>query len=141
MDSKCHQHVFNNMRCFPFGVIPEPNVVVKTAEKDIPPIIPRGKGNAIIVAAGGAVIEFTNTLLVPDLEVSSVASVKQAMVQNKVEVRFGHHLDMLFHKHIKPIPLDAGTINYMCNHSTRQSSSTSAKEHHGVTLMLPREAR
>eukprot|EP00965_Chrysotila_dentata_P108066 3569088-Pleurochrysis_carterae.AAC.1 len=63
MDSKCDQHVFNDMRRFPFGVTPELNVVVKTAEKGVPPIVARGKGNAIVVAAiSGAVIEFTKVL-------------------------------------------------------------------------------
>eukprot|EP00965_Chrysotila_dentata_P101064 3337875-Pleurochrysis_carterae.AAC.1 len=85
--------MFNDMRWFPFGVTPEPNVIVKTAEKGVPAIVPRGKGNAIFVAAGGAVIEFTNALLVPDLDVN-LAPVEQAMMQNKVEVRFGEHLDM-----------------------------------------------
>eukprot|EP00965_Chrysotila_dentata_P204952 6182660-Pleurochrysis_carterae.AAC.1 len=105
MDSKCDQDMFNDMRWFSFGVTPEPNVVVKTAE--IQPIIPRGKGTAIVVAAGGAVIEFTNALLVLDLDVN-LASFEQAMVQNKVKVRFGDHLDMLVHNHNKSIPLDAG---------------------------------
>eukprot|EP00965_Chrysotila_dentata_P090209 2977178-Pleurochrysis_carterae.AAC.1 len=63
MDAKCDQHMFNDMRWFPFAVTPEPNVLVKTAEKGLPAIVPRGKGNAIIVAAGGSVIEFTNALL------------------------------------------------------------------------------
>eukprot|EP00965_Chrysotila_dentata_P175032 5777926-Pleurochrysis_carterae.AAC.1 len=59
-------------------------------------------------------------------------SVEKAMVQNKVEVRFGDHLDMLFPKHNKSIPLDAGyglhvrpldsaEFKYICT------------EHHGVT--------
>eukprot|EP00965_Chrysotila_dentata_P055049 1826533-Pleurochrysis_carterae.AAC.1 len=78
MDSKCDQHMFNDMRWFPFNVTPEPNVLVKTAEKGAPAIVPRGKGNAIIVAAGGAVMEFTSALLVPDLDVN-LASVEQAM--------------------------------------------------------------
>eukprot|EP00965_Chrysotila_dentata_P095758 3165135-Pleurochrysis_carterae.AAC.1 len=54
------------------------------------------------------------------------------MVQNKVEVRFGEHLDMVFHKHGESIPLDAGyglhvrplnstEFEYICN------------EHHGDT--------
>eukprot|EP00965_Chrysotila_dentata_P070784 2339921-Pleurochrysis_carterae.AAC.1 len=68
MDSKCDMHMFNDMRWFQFGVTPEPNVMVMTAEKGVPAIIPRGKGNAIVVTAGGAVIEFTNALLVPDLD-------------------------------------------------------------------------
>eukprot|EP00965_Chrysotila_dentata_P047560 1577100-Pleurochrysis_carterae.AAC.1 len=55
----------------------------------------------------GAVIEFTIALLVPDLDVN-LAFVEQAMVHNKVEVRFGEHLNMVFHKHNKSIPLDAG---------------------------------
>eukprot|EP00965_Chrysotila_dentata_P145066 4790351-Pleurochrysis_carterae.AAC.1 len=55
-----------------------PNVVVKNAEKNVPPIVPRVKGNAIVVAAGGAVTEFTYALLVPNLDVN-LASVEQAM--------------------------------------------------------------
>eukprot|EP00965_Chrysotila_dentata_P151983 5022313-Pleurochrysis_carterae.AAC.1 len=47
MDSKFDQHKFNDMRWFPFGVTPEPNVLVKTAEKGVPAIVPRGKGNAM----------------------------------------------------------------------------------------------
>eukprot|EP00965_Chrysotila_dentata_P005269 172995-Pleurochrysis_carterae.AAC.1 len=54
------------------------------------------------------------------------------MVQNKVEVRFGKHLDMVIHKHNKSIPLDSGyglhvwplnstEFEYICN------------EQHGVT--------
>eukprot|EP00965_Chrysotila_dentata_P172414 5689543-Pleurochrysis_carterae.AAC.1 len=54
------------------------------------------------------------------------------MVQNKVEVRFGEHLDMVVHKLGKSIALDAGyglhvrplnsmDFKYICN------------EHHGVT--------
>eukprot|EP00965_Chrysotila_dentata_P179448 5926139-Pleurochrysis_carterae.AAC.1 len=75
--------MFNDRRWFPFSVAPEPNVMVKTAEKGVPPAVPRGKGNAIVVASGGAaVIELTNALLVPDLDVNLV-SVEQAMVQNK----------------------------------------------------------
>eukprot|EP00965_Chrysotila_dentata_P145115 4792649-Pleurochrysis_carterae.AAC.1 len=58
--------MFNDMRWFPFGVTSEPNVLVKTAEKGVPAIVPRGKGTAIVVVAGGTVIEFTNALLVPD---------------------------------------------------------------------------
>eukprot|EP00965_Chrysotila_dentata_P116217 3841878-Pleurochrysis_carterae.AAC.3 len=53
------------------------------------------------------------------------------MVQNKIEVRFGDHLDMLFHKHNKSIHLNAGyglhvrplnsaEFDYIC------------KKHHGV---------
>eukprot|EP00965_Chrysotila_dentata_P242806 6205066-Pleurochrysis_carterae.AAC.3 len=45
MDSECDQHMFNDMHWFAFGLIPEPNVVVKTAEKGVSPIVPRGKGN------------------------------------------------------------------------------------------------
>eukprot|EP00965_Chrysotila_dentata_P033452 1113639-Pleurochrysis_carterae.AAC.1 len=30
------------------------------------------------------------------------------MVQDKVEICFSYHLDMLFHKHNKSIPLEAG---------------------------------
>eukprot|EP00965_Chrysotila_dentata_P251906 6210351-Pleurochrysis_carterae.AAC.2 len=81
MDSKCDQHLFDDMRWFPFGVTPEPSVLVKTAEKGAVAIAPRGKGNAIAVAEGGAVIEFTNALMVPDRDVN-LASVEQAMVQN-----------------------------------------------------------
>eukprot|EP00965_Chrysotila_dentata_P175033 5777926-Pleurochrysis_carterae.AAC.2 len=66
MDSKCDQHMFNDMRWFPFGVTRKPNVMVKTAEKGVPPIVPRGKGNAgVVVAAGSTVLEFNNALLVP----------------------------------------------------------------------------
>eukprot|EP00965_Chrysotila_dentata_P095338 3151292-Pleurochrysis_carterae.AAC.6 len=89
MDSKYDQQMFNDMRWFPFGVTTEPNVLVKTAEK----------GRAALV------IEFTNALPVPDLNVN-LASVEQAMVQNKVEVRFGEHLDMVFHMQGKSIPLE-----------------------------------
>eukprot|EP00965_Chrysotila_dentata_P057061 1893278-Pleurochrysis_carterae.AAC.1 len=45
--------MFNDMRWFPFGITPEPNVLVKTAEMGVPAIVPRGKGNAVVVAAGG----------------------------------------------------------------------------------------
>eukprot|EP00965_Chrysotila_dentata_P010946 356202-Pleurochrysis_carterae.AAC.1 len=37
--------MFNDMRWLPFGVTPESNVLVKTAEKGVSAIIPRGKGN------------------------------------------------------------------------------------------------
>eukprot|EP00965_Chrysotila_dentata_P094916 3139190-Pleurochrysis_carterae.AAC.2 len=131
MDSKNDQHMFNDMHWLPFGVTLEPNVLVKTAEKGVPAIIPRGEGNAIVVAEGGAVIDFTDGLLVPDLDVN-LASVEQAMVQNKVEVRFGEHLDMVFHMHGKSIPLDAG---YSLNVRPLNSSEVKyiCKEHRCVT--------
>eukprot|EP00965_Chrysotila_dentata_P152466 5038911-Pleurochrysis_carterae.AAC.1 len=132
MDSKCDQHsMFNDMRLLPFGVTPEPNMLVEIAEKGVPAIIPRGKGNAIVVADSGAVIEFTIALLVPDLDVN-LASVEQTMVQKKVKVRFGEHLDMVYHRHGKSIFLDAG---YGLRVRPLNSSEFEyiCKEYHGVT--------
>eukprot|EP00965_Chrysotila_dentata_P027236 904871-Pleurochrysis_carterae.AAC.1 len=100
--------------------------------RGVPPIVFRGKGNAIVVAAGGAVIEFINSLLAPDLVVK-LASVEQAMVQNKVKVCFGDHLDMLFHKHKKPIPFDAGYALHVRPLNSAEFEYI-CKEHHGVTF-------
>eukprot|EP00965_Chrysotila_dentata_P218990 6190878-Pleurochrysis_carterae.AAC.1 len=131
MDSKCNQRMFSDMRWFRFCVAPEPDAVFKTAEKGVPPISLRGKSHAIVVVAGGAVIEFTNALLVPDLDVN-LASVEQAMVQNKVKTRFGEHLDMLFHKHNKSIPLVTGCGLHMRPLNLAESEYI-CKEHEGVT--------
>eukprot|EP00965_Chrysotila_dentata_P180423 5955860-Pleurochrysis_carterae.AAC.1 len=127
--SKCDQQ---NMRRFLFGVIPEPKVVVKTAEKSVPTIVPCGKGNAIVIVASGAVIEFTNALLVPNLGVN-LASVEQAMVQNKVEVRFGNQLDIVLHKHGKFIPLNVGYGLLHVRPLNPAELEDICKKHHGVT--------
>eukprot|EP00965_Chrysotila_dentata_P085641 2824977-Pleurochrysis_carterae.AAC.1 len=139
MDSKCDQHMFNGMRWFPFGVTPKPNVVVKTAEKGVPPIVPRCKGNAIVFAAGGAIIEFTNALLVSDLDVN-LASVEQAMVQNKVEVRLATIWTCSSTRLVSPSPLTRA-MDYTCGHSTWLSSSTSAMSTMASPLMSSRAAR
>eukprot|EP00965_Chrysotila_dentata_P143378 4737487-Pleurochrysis_carterae.AAC.1 len=47
MDSKCDQHMFNGMRWFSFGSNPQPKLVVETAKKCLPAIVPRGNGNVL----------------------------------------------------------------------------------------------
>eukprot|EP00965_Chrysotila_dentata_P105495 3484214-Pleurochrysis_carterae.AAC.1 len=54
------------------------------------------------------------------------------MVQNKVEVRFGDYLDMLFHRQNKSIPLGAGYGLHVRPFNSAEFEYI-CKEHHGVT--------
>eukprot|EP00965_Chrysotila_dentata_P090137 2975205-Pleurochrysis_carterae.AAC.1 len=55
------------------------------------------------------------------------------MVQNNVEIRFGQHCDMAFHKHNgKKIPLDHG-YGLCVRPLNSEEFEYICKEHHGVT--------
>eukprot|EP00965_Chrysotila_dentata_P083264 2746957-Pleurochrysis_carterae.AAC.1 len=60
------------------------------------------------------------------------------MVQNKVEVSFVDHLDMLFHEQNKAIPLDAG---YGLRARPLNSAASSRRSTMASPLMSSRAAR
>ena len=95
MDSKADQHIFGDDRFFPLGYQPVRGTIqLETIDGTGP--IALGHGIAVVYVEPGVVIEFSNALYVPGVK-TNVISVAQSMRQNRAEVRFGEHRDIVFH--------------------------------------------
>ena len=95
MDSKADQHIFGDDRFFPLGYQPVKGTIqLETIDGTGP--IALGHGVAVVYAEPGVVIEYPNALYVPGVK-TNVISVAQSMRQNRAEVRFGEHRDIVFH--------------------------------------------
>ena len=112
MDSKCDQHIFTDAAYFPHGTTePECTILIQTVDGE-PTIKAKGVGTAVVATADGTVIQFADSLYVPDAlctesSFAGLASVEQAYGM-QAEVRFGAHRDIVFHGADTIIPLDAG---------------------------------
>ena len=95
MDSKADQHIFGDSRFFPLGYQPV-NGTIQLETIDGTGPIALGQGVAVVFVEPNIIIEYPNALYVPGVK-TNVISVAQAMRQNRAEVRFGEHCDIVFH--------------------------------------------